>query len=490
MSLSTPSSLANPFFDVAILGAGFSGTLTAIHLLRAQREGEATATPLRIALIDSSGSFGPGIAYGRGANEGLLNVGAANMGAFPDAPGDFLRWVEERKPELRDEYAAAGTPLASAFLPRRHYGDYLEELLRTARQAGPHTIETIMGRALDLVPMPDGTLSVFLNQGRFLYAAKVVLALGNFSPPPPVFGGGDHESYQADPRYLSQPWRPNTVERLRETGDVLILGSGLTCLDFLAALARKKTSGTIHVLSRRGLFPLPHPPASVPFRNAGPVEGGTLRQVVRAVRRKIKEGAFWRDVIDSLRPQSQALWQQFSLDDRRRFLRHLRPYWETVRHRAPADVIALKDRLRDEGRLVCHRGRLAFIEPAEEGLDVVFQKRGGGETVRLRVGYVANGTGLATDCLRTGDALVRSLLDRGLARPDGLHLGLDADAAGRLLPARGEPRHEIYALGSIRRGTLWETTAVRELREQAAAIAARVRGAEAPRASAALPFDI
>ncbi len=483
--MSTPFP-ANPFFDVVILGAGFSGTLTAIHLLRAVGGSPVPGrkSPFRIALVDSSGAFGPGVAYGRGAGEGLLNVGAGSMGAFPEAPGDFLGWLGGREDAGGNQAA-----LATAFLPRRLYGEYLEDLLRREREAHPDILETVTGRALDLVPMPDGTYSVFLNQGRYLYAQKVVLALGNFSPPPPVFGG--EGGYQGDPRYLGQPWRPNTIERLSEPGDVLILGSGLTCLDFLAALAKRKTRGRIHVLSRRGLFPIAHPPVSIPSKNEGPIPAGTLREIVRAVRRKIAGGAFWRDVIDSLRPQTQALWQGLSLEDRRRFVRHLRPYWETVRHRAPAEVLALKDRLEGEGKLVCHRGRLSYIEPTEEGLEVVFQRRGTGEAVRLLVGYVVNGTGLAADCLRTGDALVRSLLDRGLARPDALHFGLETDAEGRLRPARGEPRHGIFAIGSLRRGTLWETTAVRELRQQAAELAVRLREEEAGEiAPGRLPFDI
>ena len=487
--MSLPS-IPNPFFDVVVLGGGFAGTLTAIQLLR---PGVCSIPSLRIALVEESGDFGPGIAYGRGAGDGLLNVGAANMGAFPDAPGDFLRWAQER----------SGEPIpGSAFLPRRLYGDYIEDLLRQAREESPHALVSIAGRAVDVAPLPDGTLSVALGGDRFLYAGKVVLAVGNFSPPPP---SGDEAAACADPRYLANPWCPETVERLAEPGDVLIVGTGLTCLDYLCVLSRRKAGGTIHVLSRRGLFPLAHPPASVPFKNEGSLEPGTLRELLRAVRRKIKAGAFWRDVIDSLRPQSQALWQYLSVADRRRFLRHLRPYWDTARHRAPAESIALKDRLEAEGLLVCHKGRIASIEAGKDGgLDVTYHPRGTpkGEARLLRVRYVANGTGVATDCLRTGDPLVRNLLDRGLARPDALRLGFAADPGGRLLPAREPVRsdsefdHEIFALGSIRRGSLWETTAVRELRQQAAEIAARIRGeplaATAAHASAetALLFDI
>ncbi|HEY8966853.1 MAG TPA: FAD/NAD(P)-binding protein, partial [Candidatus Methylacidiphilales bacterium] len=301
MPLSVPT---RPLFDVVILGGGFSGAATAMQLLQPS---ESAGETLRIALVDADGSFGPGIAYGKGAGEGLLNVSAAVMGAFPDAPGDFLRWAQERA-------AATGTaiPAPTAFVQRKTYGLYLKDLLRKAAQASPHAFETIRGRGTDLVPLPDGTLSIALDGGRFLYAGKVVLAVGNFPPQPPKEDGAcrDHAGY------IAEPWEEEVVAQLAMPGDVLIVGTGLTCLDFLCALDGRKKEGTIHVLSRRGLFPLPHPPASVPFRNEGPIEPGPLRELLRAVREKIAAGAFWRDVIDSLRPQTQALWKQLSVADK------------------------------------------------------------------------------------------------------------------------------------------------------------------------------
>jgi len=51
-------------------------------------------------------------------------------------------------------------------------------------------------------------------------------------------------------------------------------------------------------------------------------------------------------------------------------------------------------------------------------------------------------------------------------------LGLDVDADGRLLDRRGEPSRSLYAIGPIRKGSLWETTAVPEIRVQAAELAA------------------
>jgi uncharacterized NAD(P)/FAD-binding protein YdhS len=59
------------------------------------------------------------------------------------------------------------------------------------------------------------------------------------------------------------------------------------------------------------------------------------------------------------------------------------------------------------------------------------------------------------------------LLDAGLAAPGPLGLGLATDPDGRCSEG-------VYALGALRRGELWETTAVPEIRVQADAIAATI----------------
>ena len=90
-------------FDVAIIGGGASGALTAAWLLRG-----ATA-PLSIALIERSGRFATGVAYGTREPVHLLNVPAGKMSADPDDPEHLLRWLHRRGHELR----AHGVPHAA-----------------------------------------------------------------------------------------------------------------------------------------------------------------------------------------------------------------------------------------------------------------------------------------------------------------------------------------------------------------------------------------
>jgi hypothetical protein len=85
------------------------------------------------------------------------------------------------------------------------------------------------------------------------------------------------------------------------------------------------------------------------------------------------------------------------------------------------------------------------------------------------------------------DPLLRHLLDSGLARPDPLRLGLDTDPRGAVCDAAGRPASDILTLGPLLRGRRYETTAIPEIRGQAAALARQLlaRQADTHPASAA-----
>jgi uncharacterized NAD(P)/FAD-binding protein YdhS len=92
-------------------------------------------------------------------------------------------------------------------------------------------------------------------------------------------------------------------------------------------------------------------------------------------------------------------------------------------------------------------------------------------------GWLINATGPDGDITRTGDPLLRDLFDRGLARPDPLRLGLDATPSGALLDTNGRPSGTLFTLGPPLRGLWYETTAIPEIRTQAAALALRLTAA-------------
>jgi len=454
--------------DVAIIGAGFSGTMVAVHLLGGTEAG------LTVTLIEKSGRHGRGVAYGTTNPLHLLNVPAAKMSAFPDAPDHFLQWLEKH-PESCRRVGLAG-PGPGTFVPRMLYGEYVESVLESGRYQRERLFR-LRSEATDVEPLMDGSLRVRLANGCRVHAGRVVLALGNFPPGDPLLRDRHfHDSIA----YLKSPWSPQSQVLCMEDGDLLILGSGLTTLDLLVSLHERKRQGTVHVLSRRGLFPQPHaagvkPVDSFVERGHLPVSiRALLRQLRVEVARTIAAGGDWRAVVDSLRPFTQEIWKGLPMEERRRFFRHLRPYWESHRHRAAPAILAVKDAMEREGSLQAHRGRLKeIVETVDGGLSVTFQAHESQSPSQLQVSRVVNCTGPECNYHRLGEPLVLQLFARGLIRPDAMMLGIDADEDGMVQNRRGI-FGQVFTLGSPRKGALFETTAVPELRVQARTLADRL----------------
>jgi uncharacterized NAD(P)/FAD-binding protein YdhS len=235
----------------------------------------------------------------------------------------------------------------------------------------------------------------------------------------------------------------------------------------------------VHAVSRHGLLPREHrcPPAvQLPFLQApdgSPVDLPGLIRRVRAAAADAPDG--WQAVVDALRPDIPGLWQRLSPPDKRLFLRHVARYWEVHRHRVPPATARRIDQLRSAGRLCVLRGRVIAVSDKPTGLCVRIARDA--RVAEVAAGWLINAAGPAADVTATTDPLLRGLLDSGLARPDPLRLGIEADARGALLNVSGTPSDNIFTLGPPLRGQLYETTAIPEIRDQAAALAGRLLAA-------------
>src|SRR5581483_11614679 len=148
--------------------------------------------------------------------------------------------------------------------------------------------------------------------------------------------------------------------------------------------------------------------------------------------------------------------------------------WEVHRHRVPPATAARIAALRAAGRLSVLRGRVTEVTEVTGtgpgGPLRVRIEQGAAATV-LSAGWLVNATGPEADLTRGTDPLIRDLLAQGLARPGPLGLGLDASPAGAVLDATGTAASPLFTLGPPLRGLYYETTAIPEIRNQAAALA-------------------
>ena len=437
---------------IAIVGGGFCGTLTAVHLLRRAEPGS------RILLIERSGDFGPGVAYATGDDRHRLNVPAARMSAYEDVPDDFSEW-------------ACVAP--DAYVPRRVYGEYLRAQLPSAAARSGARLERVTGSVTGLRPLP-GALELTLAGGGRIACDRAVLAVGGL-PGTPACALPD------DPRVVADPWA-DAGDRAG-AGTTLLIGTGLTAVDVALAACARSPRARVIAVSRHGRLPFAHlrglrRAAPAPDLGGGPLRLAGLERELRAhVARVEAAGHDWRDAIDGLRPELPSLWARLPLIDRRRFLRERARAWEIRRHRMAPEVGAAVRTLRAEGRLTVVAGGVAGLRAARGGVELALRD---GRT--LAGARVVCCTGAGTDVAAADGPLVRGLLTAGHASADPLGLGLRATPDGALRDRAGRSDERVWVLGPLRRGELWETTAVPELRGQAAGVAHAVCASLAARA--------
>lgn len=430
---------------VAIVGAGASGTLQALHLLR---EGAGQVT-----LVEREREPARGTAYGTRRPEHLLNVTAHRMSVWPDDPEDFARWFGARG-GAPDDYA-----------PRMLFGDYLAELMAGAGER----LSVVRGEAVGL-ERADGAERLELDDGSTLEADAVVLALGNLRPAP--VRGIDPATL--DGLYIADPWYGGFTEGLREEDTVLLVGTALTAIDAALTLDAKGFRGRILAVSRRGLMPRPH-------LRREPVVGGppefprNVVALLRLLRRRAREIG-WREAVHELRPVTQQVWGNLPMPERHRFVRHLRAWWDVHRHRIAPAVAERIEAIQAEGRLRVAAGRIVSAEADGDQAVVRWRPRGADRAEEIRVRRVVGCSGPELDIARAGEPLLDSLLEQGRIRPDALRLGIDVDRESRALDKNGEASETLSVIGPMTRGAFWETIAVSDIAAQAQGVARRLLG--------------
>ncbi len=439
---------------VAIVGGGFSGTLLAINLLR--HDGP------RATLIERRpAQLARGVAYSAAHEEHLLNVRAANMSALPDDPDHFVRWLTRNA--LGDR---------STFVPRRLYGRYLREMLAEAAALHPHRL-TLVEDTVRAVNADAGGYIATLGNGARLAADALVLALGNLPP---------HTPPALDPAalppgvYRGDPWAGDIAAGLTEQDTVALIGSGLTAVDAALLLDASGFGGRILAISRRGLAPRRHADAA-PRAGLSERPAATLSRLLAHVRSR-SDAIGLRGAVDELRPVTQLMWAAADAATRARFLRHLRPWWDVHRHRLAPAVADRIDALTAAGRLEIAAGKLVAVTPDRNRALLDWRSRGTGWVHRTPVARIVNCTGPQGDLLRSDDPLLRDLIACGTIRPDALRIGLEVDAQSRVIGTDGYPAEQLYAIGPMTRGGLWEVVAVPDIRQQNWTLARRLANAQ------------
>lgn len=460
---------------VVIVGAGFSGTAVAIHLLRDPALGVA-----RIVQFERPGRGLGGVAYDVESPHLRLNVPARRMSLFADAPDDFLAYLRERDDSTPD----------ALYAQRREFRDYLAARLGSAvaaaeaRTQGRVSFERASAEVRGVSRDADGRLlltAVTSGHEQQLSPDVVLLATGNVAPRTPPW----LDRSLADDVRVRDAWTAGSVGSGGHEETAVLVGTGLTTADLVVELRANGFDGRIVAISRHGLLPRVDdgpPPAFVdddmPSACGDSAPAPRARELLRALRRHADavamEGRDWRSMINAVRERVPVIWAAMPHVERARFLRHVRSYWEVHRHRMP---IALARKIGAEigsGRLEIVAGRVLHAARRADGrIDVVVRERGAEAGRAFACDRVVNCTGAGS-----GAPLLPpwpTLLAHGAASRDPLGLGVLTDDGGRLLDANGAAARDLFYAGPLWRAQHWEATAVPDLRGRIHAVADAIR---------------
>jgi uncharacterized NAD(P)/FAD-binding protein YdhS len=443
-------------FTLCVVGGGFTGAAIAIACL------QRITSPFRLVMIEQSPQIGRGVAYGSHHPLHLLNVRARDLSIRASQPGDFLNWAF-RQLDQGENQAGLHEALAHTFLPRQLFGEYVRQRLYESVAHRPDVVFSVVNDTATSCVPENGRYRVGLERNAPVIADALLVATA-------------YGLSSASAEGALKPFESVAPDRLVAASQIALIGSGLTMVDVLAAARRDGFQGTALVVSRRGQLPRPHAPKGVVPKEIGLPRSRRASLLAAAIRISCEmaeeSGTPWQAVINGLRPSLPDIWQALPADEQARFLRHLRPFWDSHRHRLPMEVHSRLMAEFAEGRAILLHGSVRAVALDAGGFKLTLLSRGSREPSLVEADLAFDCTGFRPDL---DQPLIASLFERDLARPDPHLLGLVVERNGQVIGAGGAPSG-LFAIGPLCQGTLWEITAVPEIVAQADR-AARTLGA-------------
>jgi uncharacterized NAD(P)/FAD-binding protein YdhS len=438
---------------VVVVGGGLSGVLVAIQLAAIENGPEV------ILLEKDPEKLGRGVAYQQEFTHQPLNVVAGSMSLFADKPDDFVKWMEENS--FRYSHLVKNITPAS-FVPRKIFGDYVVERLKAIHDQMNGHFQIRIDEAISIIGA-ENSRAVVLGSGVTLQANHVILALGNFPPADVLPGNTDLKN---NGRYFSNPWTDKVYQNIHGNEQILLLGTGLTAVDIVLGFHLRKFSGRIIMLSRKGRLPLPHSVTASTYLWKDPYLVSPL-ELFKLVRKNIKEnpGLPWTAILDGLRPYTQKIWSFWSVQEKSVFLKKFRTFWEIARHRIPEVSFGILKGLIESGGLETVKGSIISVTGDKEGIETLFSTSE--EERKMTFHKIINCTGPESNYRKLRFPIIVDLMERGKVVPDPLGLGIICSEDGNIINKKGEKEDGLWCIGPMRKAVLWETTALREIREQA-----------------------
>lgn len=450
---------------VAIIGGGFTGAVVAANLAR-----NMVAQAVDIIVFEPRERLGAGLAYDTGDPAHRVNVPAARMSLIPDEPDDFVHWLSREGEAADDADALAGDghlyPRRALF--GRYVGDFIAPFLETGR------IHHFRERVTQVIG--NGDMWRVRADRADIVADIVIIATTHPAPCPPR---AIATALAGHPRFIADSTVPGALSVIGERDRVLIIGNGLTAADVIASLRRRGHQGQITALSRRGLRSRCH--ATVMQEPSGDFVAhpsqtalSLLQRVRLAIRDAHADGRTWHAVFDALRTQGSDIWRALPLAERRRLVRHLRPYWDVHRFRVAPQIDAVITDGLARGDVHVLGGSVQEIRQAGETITAEVRRRHTGKREQMEFDACVVTTGPAHTGVLASQRWLADLAADGHLQPDAVGLGLASDEHSRAIGRHGEGSDTLYVAGPLARGTFGELMGLPQVNDHAIFVADQV----------------
>ena len=446
---------------VAIVGGGLTGGAIAYHLA-------TRALPADITVFEPRADLGRGLAYGTDDPAHRINVPAAKMSLLPGDESHFVDWINTNDAIAEDPFALADD--GQIYVRRSLFGRYVTAHIQPLLNAGK-----IRHEQTEIVAIARGRNGRWILEtrtGRRHEADIVVLATTH---PPPGVPDLLLEKLDGDRRLIKDATVPDVLEDLPPSARIVIVGTGLTMADVVASLDRKQHEGPIYAFSRRGLIARGHArQAHAPYGEftAAPATAlGLLRTIRSTIDAARRNGIPWQPVIDAVRAQASTFWPNLPLEERKRIVDRLRPYWDVHRFRIAPQLEELLARRIGEGKLTIRAASLAGVTATPNTVEITVRLRGSASLETIAADYVIVTTGPAHGSAIETQPHLAALASAGVIEADATKLGISCDRRGHAITPNGEKMADLLIAGPLARGTFGELMGLPQVTAYAQTIA-------------------
>lgn len=459
---------------IVIVGDGFTCAALAVQLVR------STTVPIDITIIEPREQIGRGLTYSTRDPDHRLNGPLGIHTLDQSNPGELRRWWVENGLLERDPESIG--PAGHIFLRRGDLGTFAREMV--ARHANDKRLGSQIRHVRDwaVSAARNGSAYRITTAGNREFDAQMLfIATGNatsalrapFSP----------ESLK-HPSIVADPFEPGRLEAIDRAARVLVVGGGLTSLDVVSTLLRRKLTEPITVISRRGFRPCEQPPEILRITGSrdnadiatldlnAPIpaflrdEPPSILRWCRALRSEAKrietEGGTWHKPFDDVRNVVWKLWPLLPAEEKRRFLRRLRLFYDVHRFRAPV----MNDRI---VRAAETDGKARFLAAALTSVDalssepVVRSEMTASRTKSISkqaFDVVVNCTGLDAASTHQTNPVLKSLCEQGMLRPHATGLGFEVAENSEAIDSDGSPQSNLRVFGPQSAGSFGDPVAI------------------------------